>query len=87
MLYPAEPFLDRIWELRDTLTVLDAWFGAVAGLLEEPLVTADAALLDLTGLRCQTVDARPAGHRQGAVATGPAACAASADSDVGTPWS
>lgn len=42
--YPHEPFLARIWELRDNLTAYDAAYVALAEALGAPLVTRDAAL-------------------------------------------
>ena len=42
--YPHEPFLARIWELRDSVTAYDAAYLALAEALEAPLVTRDRAL-------------------------------------------
>lgn len=42
--YPHLPLLERIWELRETLTAYDASYVALAELLEAPLVTCDARL-------------------------------------------
>ena len=39
-----EPFLSRIWELREYLTAYDAAYVALAKLLDTPLVTCDARL-------------------------------------------
>lgn len=50
--YPIEPFLDRVWELRDNLTVYDAWYVALAEWLGTDLVTADDRLVKATGPRC-----------------------------------
>ncbi len=50
--YPFEPFLDRAWELRDNLTVHDAWYVALAETLGAPLVTGDERLRRADGPRC-----------------------------------
>ena len=52
--YPFEPFARRVWELRDALTVYDAWYVALAELLGTELVTADKRLADARGRRCPT---------------------------------
>jgi predicted nucleic acid-binding protein len=50
--YPIDPFLDRIWELRNTLTVYDAFYVALAESLGTTLVTADRRLAEAAGARC-----------------------------------
>ncbi|MGH3908558.1 MAG: type II toxin-antitoxin system VapC family toxin [Pseudonocardiaceae bacterium] len=50
--YPFEPFLDRVWELRDNLSVHDGWYVALAESLDTGLVTADRRLADAPGPRC-----------------------------------
>ena len=45
--------LDRCWELRQTVTVYDAAYIALAETLTVPLLTADARLSRAPGLRCQ----------------------------------
>lgn len=50
--YPFEPFARRVWELRDNMTVYDAWYVALAERLETELVTADKRLADARGPRC-----------------------------------
>lgn len=50
--YPFEPFSRRVWELRDNLTVYDAWYVALAEWLGTDLVTADERLARAVGLRC-----------------------------------
>jgi predicted nucleic acid-binding protein len=47
--YPHEPLLARAWDLRDTLTVYDGVYVALAELLDAPLVTSDARLAAATG--------------------------------------
>jgi predicted nucleic acid-binding protein len=50
--YPFEPFARRVWELRDSLTVYDAWYVALAERLGTELVTADKRLARARGTRC-----------------------------------
>jgi predicted nucleic acid-binding protein len=50
--YPTFSMLDRIWELRHSLTAYDATYVALAELLECPLLTADGRLSRASGLRC-----------------------------------
>lgn len=51
--YQALPLLHRALELRHTLTPYDAAYVALAELLECPLVTADARLVNAPGPRCE----------------------------------
>jgi len=44
--------LDRIWELRDDVTVYDGAYVALAELASATLVTADARLSRAPGVRC-----------------------------------
>lgn len=53
--FPFEPFGRRAWELRDNLTVYDAWYVALAEQLGLPLVTADSRLATAAGPRCSVV--------------------------------
>lgn len=50
--YPFEPFARRAWELRDSITVYDAWYVALAERLDTELITADRRLADARGPRC-----------------------------------
>jgi len=50
--YPFEPFAHRVWELRDNLTVYDAWYVALAEWLAVELVTADERLAGASGPHC-----------------------------------
>ena len=43
-LFSFEPFAERIWELRHTVTSYDAWYVAVAEALKLPLATLDRRL-------------------------------------------
>lgn len=47
--YPFSGLADRVWELRDNLTVYDASYVALAEALVCPLVTCDAKLADAPG--------------------------------------
>ena len=49
--YPHEPFLDRIWGLRNNVTAYDAIYVALAEALGELLVTGDRKLAGAPGLR------------------------------------
>lgn len=59
-LFPFEPFSDRIWELRHTVTSYDAWYVAVAEELGYPLATLDRRLARTVGPKCKflTPDSR-----------------------------
>ena len=52
VLYPFTPFAERIWELRNNLTIYDAWFVALAEALDCPLVTLDRRLSRAPGPTC-----------------------------------
>lgn len=54
-LLPYAIVSDRVWQLRDTVTADDAWYVAVAELLEAPLATLDHRLASAPGPRCQFV--------------------------------
>ena len=51
--YPHTPFMDRIWDLRENLTVYDAAYVALAEALDAPLVTMDARLAQAPGVRAR----------------------------------
>ncbi len=51
--YEHEPFLARMWELRDNLTAYDAAYVALAEVLDAPLVTRDRRIADAPGHRAQ----------------------------------
>ncbi|MDP8978204.1 MAG: type II toxin-antitoxin system VapC family toxin [Actinomycetota bacterium] len=59
--YAFEPFADRVWRLRDNLTVYDAWYVALAERLGLPLVTADERLLASPGPECRVMHVTAAG--------------------------
>jgi predicted nucleic acid-binding protein len=50
--HAAFGLLDRVWELRDNLTVYDATYVALAELLGCSLLTADGRLGRAPGIRC-----------------------------------
>ena len=52
-LYPFEPFADRVWALRDTVTAYDAWYVALAEASDAPLATLDARLTGAAGPLCE----------------------------------
>ena len=51
-LYPYEPFAKRVWELRENVTAYDAWYVALAELLDVNLATLDSRLARASGPRC-----------------------------------
>lgn len=56
--YAFEPFADRIWDLRHTVTSYDAWYVAVAEALRLPLATLDGRLASATGPICDFLSPR-----------------------------
>lgn len=52
-LFAYEPFADRVWELRSSVTAYDAWYVALAESLDAPLATLDARLTRASGPRCR----------------------------------
>lgn len=52
-LFPFEPFAERVWELRRTVTSYDAWYVALAEALGAPLATLDRRLRRASGPRCR----------------------------------
>ncbi len=52
-LFPYEPLAERVWELRRNLTAYDAWYAALAELLDAPLATLDRRLARAAGPRCR----------------------------------
>lgn len=49
--YGHEPFLDRIWQLRDNLSAYDAVYVALTEALGAVLITGDRHLVRTPGLR------------------------------------
>ncbi len=54
-LFAYEPFADRVWELRDSVTPYDAWYVAIAESVDAPLATLDRRLTRASGTRCRFV--------------------------------
>ena len=55
ILFPFVPFAQRIWQLRNNLTIYDAWYVALAEALDCPLVTLDRRLSRAAGPTCEIV--------------------------------
>ena len=51
-LFSFDPFADRIWQLRHTVTCYDAWYVALAEALKLPLATLDERLSKAPGPTC-----------------------------------
>lgn len=51
-MFAYEPLAERVWDLRNTVTAYDAWYVALAELLEAPLATVDIRLSRSKGPRC-----------------------------------
>jgi predicted nucleic acid-binding protein len=51
-LFCFDPFAERIWKLRHTVTSYDAWYVAVAESLKLPLATLDGKLSKAKGPTC-----------------------------------
>lgn len=49
---PLPPLLERIWELRHTITAYDAAYVALAERLDAVLITCDTRLANASGARC-----------------------------------
>ena len=52
-LFPFAPIADRVWALRNNLSSYDAWYVALAEVLNCPLVTIDRKLSRASGPRCE----------------------------------
>jgi predicted nucleic acid-binding protein len=52
-LFSFNPFSDRVWELRHTVTCYDAWYVALAEALTLPLATLDGRLYRAAGPTCR----------------------------------
>jgi predicted nucleic acid-binding protein len=52
-LLPFDPFAQRVWELRHTVTSYDAWYVAIAEAYDLPLATLDERLSKASGPRCR----------------------------------
>ncbi|MGI8778539.1 MAG: type II toxin-antitoxin system VapC family toxin [Acidimicrobiales bacterium] len=54
-LLPYAPFADRVWQLRDNVSPYDAWYVAVAELIDAPLATLDRRLTRCSVVRCRFI--------------------------------
>lgn len=54
-LFAFEPFAERTWELRHTVSSYDAWYVALAEALNLPLATLDKRLSKAKGPTCRFV--------------------------------
>ncbi len=54
-----EPFAERVWELRHAVSPYDAWYVAIAELLDRPLATLDRRLAAADGPRCRFLTPPP----------------------------
>ena len=52
-LFPYRPLATRVWELRQTVTVYDGIYVALAEALDAPLATVDVKLRRASGPRCK----------------------------------
>lgn len=57
-LYSFDPFAERVWALRHTVTSYDAWYVAVAEALRLPLATLDKRLVTAAGVFCEFLTPR-----------------------------
>lgn len=57
-LFSFDPFAERIWELRHTVTSYDAWYVALAEALALPLATLDVRLSKASGIACDFMTPR-----------------------------
>ena len=51
--FPYDPAAQRIWELRHNLTPYDAWYVAIAELVDAPLATLDRRIVNAPGVTCR----------------------------------
>ena len=51
--FPFDPFAQRVWHLRHTVTSYDAWYVAIAEALNLPLATLDLRLAKASGPTCK----------------------------------
>lgn len=50
--YPIDALVPRVWELRQNLSVYDAWYVALAEALDTTLVTTDGRLARSPSVTC-----------------------------------
>jgi predicted nucleic acid-binding protein len=51
--FSERPFLDRVWQLRDSVRTWDAFYVALAEVMQATLLTSDARLANSSGPRCR----------------------------------
>jgi predicted nucleic acid-binding protein len=51
--HPIDPFAERVWRLRHSVTSYDGWYVAVAEALNLPLATLDHRLSRAKGVSCR----------------------------------
>jgi predicted nucleic acid-binding protein len=54
-LFAYEPFAERVWALRDTLSSYDSWYVALAEALDAPFATLDRRLARSPSTRCRFI--------------------------------
>jgi predicted nucleic acid-binding protein len=54
-LFAYEPFAERVWELRETISAYDAWYVALAESMDAPLATLDRRLARSQSARCRFI--------------------------------
>jgi len=59
-LLPYDAVAERVWDLRQNVTPYDAWYVAIAELLDAPLATVDDRLATAPGVRCEVLTPRGA---------------------------
>jgi predicted nucleic acid-binding protein len=57
-LFDFDPFAERVWDLRHTITSYDAWYVAVAEALKLPLATLDHRLSKAKDVSCDFLTPR-----------------------------
>lgn len=50
--FPTRPLLDRVWELRESVRTWDAFYVALAEVMQATLLTSDSRLARARGPRC-----------------------------------
>lgn len=60
-LFAYEPFAERVWALRGTISAYDAWYVALAESLDAAVATLDARLARAASARCRFITPGPSG--------------------------
>lgn len=61
LLFAYEPFAERVWELRETVSAHDAWYVALAESLGAPFATLDGRLALSPNTHCRFIVPESAG--------------------------